>query len=92
MLTLEMLNSMPENTIFATGILLDNEDGLFMTGSNKELRWIAVRGIVNDWAVYCHTAEKSIEYIERVGDKVNDERNIKRCVPCSDEAFARYRF
>ena len=91
MLTLEMLNSMPENTIFATGVLLDNEDGLFMNGSNKELRWIAVRGIINDWSIYCSTSDKSIEYIERVGDKVNDERNIRKCVECSDGAFTRYR-
>jgi len=91
MLTREMLKSMPANTIFATGIMLDNEDGLNMNNSNQELRWCAVRGGIDDWAIYCHFADKSIEWIHHYGDKIYDEYNIKRCVLCNDEAFARYR-
>ena len=30
--------------IFKTGIALDNSDGVNMTGSGRELRWVAVRG------------------------------------------------
>jgi len=92
MLTLEKLKSLPPNEIFATGILLDNEDGLFMTGSNKELLWVAVTGEINDFAIYTHFTENSAEWIKRQGDKVHDERNIRRCIEMDDEAFARYRY
>lgn len=92
MLTREMLKQMPAHTVFATGILLDNEDGLFMTGSNKELRWCAIRGGIDDWAIYTHFADRNVEWICKYGDKIYDERNIKRCVPCDAEAFARYRY
>lgn len=91
MLTLEQLKILPPNTIFATGTLSDSEDGLFMTGSGKELRWVAVRGGIDDWAVYAYFAEYSEEYIKNHGDKVHDERNIRRCVECDGEAFSRYR-
>lgn len=30
--------------------------------------------------------------IMKEGDKVGDERNIKKLVPCDDEAFALYRY
>jgi len=92
MFTLEELHLLPPNEIFATGTILDNENGLFMTGSNKELRWVAVTGAIGDWAVYCHFVENSVEWIKNQGDKVYNERNIRRCVPCTDEAFAYYRY
>ena len=92
MLTRDMLAAMPADTIFATGVLIDDENGLFMTGSGKELRWCAVRGGIDDWAIYCHFADNDEEWIRRHGDKVHDERNIKRCVPCNDRAFERYRY
>lgn len=92
MLTLEMLKQMPANTIFATGTLIDDEDGLFMAGSGELLRFVAVSGSVGDFTIYTHFAEKSAEWIRYYGDKVHDERNIKRCIECDDEAFKRYRY
>lgn len=91
MLTLEMLKLTPPNTIFATGILPDNEDGLFMTGSGKDLRWVAVRGGIDDWCIYTLFADKSIEEIRDYGDKVHSVRNIRRCVECDNDALLRYR-
>jgi len=92
MLTLEQLKAMPEHTVFATGIAKDVEDGLFMTGSGKDLRWVAVRGGIYDWTIYCHFAEHDVEWVRRQGDKVCMERNIKGLVPCDDEAFKMYRY
>lgn len=83
---------MPANTVFATGVLVDNKDGLFMTGSGKELRWVAIRGGADDFCIYCHFADKTTEWIERYGDKVYNERNIRRCVEMDDDAFKRYRY
>lgn len=87
-----MLRLMEPNTVFAVGVLLDNKDGLFMTGSGRELTWVAVRGGIDDWAIYCHFSDKSIEYIKNYGDKVYGYENIRRCVICDEEALNCYRY
>lgn len=93
MLTTKMLDDMPPGTIFATGEMLDNEDGLFMANTGKMLRWVAVRGSgIPDWTIYCHLAEHDIEWIKRHGDKVCDERHIKKCVECDEAAFKMFRY
>lgn len=91
MLTVDQLKAMPEGTMFATGEALDVPEGLFMSRSGRNLRWVAVRGSVHDWTIYCHFAENTAEWIRRSGDKVFDKVHIKRCVPCDDEAYALYR-
>lgn len=91
MLTLKDLEQMPKETIFATGLALDNEDGLFMANTGKELKWIAVSGCNTDWAIYCFFSYKDIEWIEANGDKVQQSRNIRKCVPCDDGALGAYR-
>jgi hypothetical protein len=92
MLTVDKLKAMQPSTIFATGEILDNPQGLNMTNSNKRLRWVAVRGGIHDWAIYCHWAEHDQEWIKSQGDKVYNKHNIKRLVECDDEAFKMYRY
>lgn len=92
MLTLEQLKAMPPHTIFATGIAIDNEDGLFMANTGEELRWVAVRGGIHDWAIYCHFADRNSNWIRSYGDKVTMKNHIKKLVPCDDESFAMYRY
>ena len=92
MLTKQMLEAMPEHTIFATGTAMDVPGGLNMTGGGLELRWIAKRGYACDWCIYCHWFDKSIDYIARSGDKVISEEHIRKLVPCDDAAFGLYRY
>jgi len=92
MLTVEQLDAMPEGTIFATGIAQDVPEGLFLANTGKELRWVAVRGRIHDWTIYAHHSYHDIEWIRNHGDKVCGDTHIKKCVPCTDEAFALYRF
>lgn len=63
-----------------------------MTNSGEELKWIAKKGFGNDWAIYIHWAHKSEEWIERHGDKVRSEDNIKKLTPCDKAVFEKYRF
>lgn len=93
MLTQKMLDQMPFGTIFATGIMEDKPDGLFLANTGRDLRWVAVRGGFgsNDWAIYAHFDDKDTEWIRRHGDKVHDKIHIRRCVECDDEALANYR-
>ena len=92
MLTVQQLKDMPEGTIFSVGEMFDKPGQLNMTNSGKLLRWVAVRGRIHDWAIYCHFAEEHpAEWIRNYGDKVNSKEHIKMCVPCDDEAYEMYR-
>jgi len=92
MLTLQKLKDMSPQTIFATGEILDNPHGINMTNSGKRLRWVAVRGDIYDWTIYCHWAENPAGWIQQHGDKVCNKHSIRHLVDCDDEAFALYRF
>ena len=91
-LTLEKLKAMAPGTMFATGKMFDTPNGLFMANTGKLLRWVAVRGGIHDWTIYCHFASSDAEWIRRYGNKVYGKEHIKMCVPCNDEAFAMYRY
>jgi hypothetical protein len=92
MLTIDALKEMKPDSIFATGTELDVPGGLYMAGTGRELRWIAQRGMIHDWAIYCHFSDKPEDWIARRGDKVNTERHIRKLVPCDDAAFSMYRY
>lgn len=92
MLDIETLNIIPENTIFGTGIVLDNPKGININNSNKELRWVAIKGYgYNDWCIYAHLSENNMTEVKRNGNKVYFESNIRKLVPCTDEVFKKYR-
>jgi hypothetical protein len=90
-LTLKKLKSMKEGEVFAEGLAEDSISGINMTNSLDMLRWIAVAGRNNDWAIYCHWEIHTVEYIKEHGDKVHNSATIRRLVPCTDEAFELYR-
>jgi len=91
MLTLKRLKEMESDTMFLKGESVDSPDGINMINSGKQLRWVAIRGGIPDWAIYCHWADKDWDWIKRQGDKVYSEETIKRLVPCDEEAFEMYR-
>lgn len=71
MLDVKMLIDMPAGIMFATGVAMDEPDGLFLANTGKKLRWVAIRSnSQGDWAIYCHLASWSIDEVARNGDKV----------------------
>ena len=92
MLTLKMLKEMPPNTVFAKGEIVDSPEGINMAGSGGLLRWVAKRRGIHDWCIYCLFASRSYSEVERVGNKVYDEANIKKLVPCNKGAFKMYAY
>lgn len=91
MLTLKKLKEMEPGTIFDSGLIVDSPEGINMTNSKKMLKWVAVRGGIHDWCIYCHWSIVSHDYVKRHGDKIYSKDNIKKLVPCDDEAFKMYR-
>ena len=92
MLTLKEFDALPNGEVFATGVLPNSRDGIFMTIEGGNLRWVAKKGYGYDWAIYCHWDYNSVEWIAESGDKVHKEQHIQKCVPCEDDVFKLYRF
>jgi len=91
MLTLKKLKAMKPHEVIARGIVENSPAGIFMTRNGGMLRWVAVRGYIHDWGIYCHWEASSEAYVKSNGDKVHMEEHIKKLVPCSKLAFEMYR-
>lgn len=79
MLTLEKLKEMAPNTCIRKI-------------ETNNLRYIAMRGSIHDWAIYYGPITWDYDTIKSNGDKLRSELTIKDLVPCNDEAFAIYRY
>lgn len=92
LLTIEVLDFLEPHQIFATGHAPDSPEGINMSNSGKTLKWVAVRGTISDWTIYCHFAQYSAEFVSQYGDKVCSKDTIRKLVPCTDEVYKKYRF
>lgn len=102
MLTKQLLESYKPDQIFATGEIVDGPLGIQLTNSGNQLRWVAVRGRIPDWAIYCLGTARDIHsrahstfsetYVRDYGDKLYEEESILRLMPCDEEALKLYRF
>jgi len=86
MLTQDMLNEFEPFTVINSGIVADSRL------HHSPVRWVAVRGGVGDWAIYYHHADKSVEFVRNSGDKCIFPDVIRELIPCTDEAFKKYRY
>lgn len=90
-LTQELLDNTNSNQIICSGTAIDNQNGLFMTNTNKELTWIAKKGQADDWAVYTHFSSKTIDFIISNGDKVHSRRNLQKILHFTEDVYSKYR-
>jgi hypothetical protein len=91
MLTVKKLMDMKPHQLFATGTTTDNSTGVNLSNSGNPLRWVAVRGGIEDWAIYVGWQWGDENHIKDFGDKIHDKDNIRKLVPCDDEALKMYR-
>ena len=91
-MTLIEFEKIKAGATFATGVLPNSEEGIFMTRTGGELRWVAKKGFGHDWAIYCFWSIYSADYVAKHGDKVLDKEHILRCVPCDNEVYKLYRY
>lgn len=93
LLTIEELKNLPAFDYFATGTIKNSPDEIYMTNNDqgRELLWVAQRGGFHDWAIYIHWADKGLEYVKSNGDKVTNDKDIRKLVSATEEAYSMYR-
>lgn len=94
MYTFKELQELPPHSIIATGEVINSPEGVFMTDSDigRTMRWVAKRGLIDDWAIYIHWSEHDIDYVKRHGLKVKMKHSIEKLVPCDEAMLERYRY
>lgn len=94
MITIEDLKDMEPGSIIAKGFVENSPDGVYMTNTRigDKLLWIAKRGTIHDWAIYIHWEERGEQFVIDHGDKLRNGEYIRELVPCTDEAFKKYRY
>lgn len=84
-LTLESLAEFEAEEMIATGVVTEPQLAA------SPIRWVAIKGRANDWAVYYHFENMGIEHATTQGEKVIDANLIQNLVPCDREVLNRYR-
>lgn len=68
----------------------DHKDGVNFQLSGKEVKWVAVKGGMGDWAIYFADLDKTLDWIKKHGYKLLKE-DVRNLVDVSDEVLANYR-
>ena len=91
MLTLEKLEDMNPQTVFANGTIAVED--YWDADRDMIIDFVAIRGEIPDWTVYyALSGTRSMESILAWGDKMRNMNSIQRCVPCDKDALEMYRF
>lgn len=85
---------MQPGVVFVSGVIENSPEGIYMTDSDigRNLVWAAKVGWAHDWVIYCYWESAGLDYALSNGDTVCSESNIRKLVPCDEEAFKRYRY
>ena len=91
MLTLEKLEDMNPQTVFASGNI--SVEDYWDASKEMMIDFVAIRGRIPDWTIYyALEGTRSMDWILSWGDKMRNKRSIQKCVPCNEEALEMYRF
>ena len=90
-LSKEVLDAAECGKVVLTGTAPDSPDGLHMTGSGQELRWVVVKGFNDDWTLYVRYAHDSEVFVAHHGDKAHGKENILNVLDIQDGLLSQYR-
>lgn len=84
-LTSKQFDEADHNSVLGTGVVTDPE--LY----ENPVRWVAVKGWGNDWAIYYNLEHHSVGQVKGNGDKVTSANLIQNLMPCEVEVLEKYR-
>jgi hypothetical protein len=87
----ELQNAPPNSMLRAGNYILATSPYNEYEHEFQIIRWVAVRGQIDDYAIYYGSLKDTDAWIVKHGTKVHNTAFIREIVPCSDEAFKRYR-
>lgn len=91
-LTYRELQTIKPNSIFRSGANKFGRKWIeAFPDSSPFFNWVAVRGTIDDWAIYYGSITQADAYIAKYGTKIHGNGAIKWLVPCTNKAFKRYR-
>jgi len=88
----DLKNGQPGQVLFS-GMIEDNQNGLFINGTNKLLKYVAVRGIgYYDWTIYREDCYRDMIFseVKMFGHKLL-KSNAKLIVEASKEVWDLWR-
>ena len=90
MLEKTQLEEMTQDTIFARGET--SVEDYWDTAKEMQIMWGAVTLHGSSWIIYYQLAKRnwSDDVIRISGETMRNPQSIKKCLPCSDEAFTQY--
>lgn len=94
--TPDRFRSVEHGAIFAQGLFLDSPIGFNIQGTENVVKWVAVKGDVEDWCIYHqnpslgHLAQDFNE-VAMYGDKLHHPVWIGRLVNCDNKMRQLYR-
>jgi len=94
--TPELFSYIEHNTIFAQGIFLDDYLGYPIQETGNVVKWVAVKGDVEDWAIYYQPPYLGqlvwdFQQVAEQGDKPHHPVWIGKLVPCDNAMRGLYR-
>ncbi len=92
-LTVDMLKFLPQGTTIGYGVCVNSPDDVYMTNERKghQMNWVAVTGGAHDWVIYVGWLNMTLDEVRNNGEKITTEKYIRKLVPCTDEAYYKYR-
>ena len=81
---------------FAKGIFIDGIDGFNIQGTENVVKWVAVKGDVEDWSIYYqppYLGQLAWDFnqVAQQGDKLHHPVWIGKLVPCDNKMRQLYR-
>lgn len=89
-LTIDIFNTLPDQEPFMSGTFIDNETGVNVTGSNKQLSWVAIKKTSTTWHIK-YSEEKDLMGIIKEGTILTSAFYASKLIDCSKKVLDLYK-
>lgn len=93
MMSIDEFLKLPDGEIFRSGVISNSPTGIYMVDnpSIQFLRYVVVKGYINDYTIYFGKNYEPDDMIRNNGDKSINPNVSRICFSATDEVYSRYR-